>query len=586
MKILLLGNPNVGKSVLFSRLTGVHVLASNYPGTTVEFVQGSTRVGGEKAQVIDVPGTYSLEPTCKAEEVSLRILEDHCGEEEKDCVVVDVVDSTNLERSLLLTLQLAAKRIPMVVCLNLWDEAKHTGVTLDKDELERILGVPCVPTVAIAGEGIKTLVEKIPLARPSTLTFQKEEIWKEVGAIVSRVQAICHKHHTLRERLGDLAVHPATAIPMAAVMGILSFFVIRFIGEGLIANVFDPFFARFWSPLVHQVSRLLGGAGLLHDIVVGKGGAGAIDYTGSLGLLTTGVYIPVGAVLPYLFSFYLVLSVLEDTGYLPRLAVILDTFMHRMGMHGMTIVPMLLGLGCNVPGVMATRILETRRERLIAATLMAITVPCMSQLAMIAGLVGTLKGGAHQGVAVFGTAFLTLFLTGLLLGFFLNKLTGGESRELLMDIPPFRLPYFPGLLKKLLMRTWWFLKEALPWVLFGVLLVNLLKISGGLDFLGRLAAPLVHSVLGLPREAVAGLIFGFLRKDVAVGMLAPLGLNWRQITVASVVLTMYFPCIATFTIFLKEFGLKDTIKASVLMVCASFSVGGILNFTLGALAGS
>ena len=584
MEVLLLGNPNVGKSVLFSRLTGVHVLASNYPGTTVEFVQGSTRIAGERVPVIDVPGTYSLEPTCKAEEVSLRILEDHCGGEE-GCVVVNVVDSTNLERSLYLTLQLAARKVPMVVCLNLWDEAKHTGITVDKDALERILGVPCVPTVAIAGEGIKSLVERIPEARPSTLEYDQEEIWKEVGRIVSRVQVICHKHHTLRERLGDLAVHPATAIPIAALVGLLSFFVIRFIGEGLISNVFDPLFTRFWTPLVHWVSGLLGGSGLLHDIVVGRGGAGAIDYTGALGLLTTGIYIPIGAVLPYLFSFYLVLSILEDTGYLPRLAVILDTFMHRLGMHGMTIVPMLLGIGCNVPGVMATRILETRRERLIAATLMSITVPCMSQLAMIAGLVGTLKGGAHLGVAVFGTTFLTLLFTGLVLGYFLNKLTRGESPELLMDIPPFRLPYLPGLSKKLVMRTWWFLKEALPWVLFGVFLVNLLEISGGLDFLGRLAAPLVQSVLGLPRDAVGGLIFGFLRKDVAVGMLAPLGLTWRQITVASVVLTMYFPCIATFTIFLKEFGLKDTAKAALLMLATSFTVGGLLNLVLGIAAG-
>ncbi len=585
MKILLLGNPNVGKSVLFSRLTGVHVLASNYPGTTVEFVQGTTRVGGEKARVIDVPGTYSLEPTCKAEEVALRILEDHCGKGKEDCVVVNVVDSTNLERSLYLTLQLVAKRLPMVVCLNLWDEAKHTGISIDKDALERILGVPVVPTVAVAGEGTGTLVEKIARARVPTYRYEKEEIWKEVGKIVSAVQVICHKHHTWRERLGDLAVHPATALPMAVVVGLLSFFVIRFLGEGLIDQVFDPFFARFWTPMVHGVSRLLGGAGILHDIVVGHGVSGEIDYAGSLGLLTTGIYIPIGAVLPYLFAFYLVLSILEDTGYLPRLAVILDTFMHKLGMHGMTIVPMLLGLGCNVPGVLATRILETRRERLIAATIMAITVPCMSQLAMIAGLVGTLQGGVHHGVAVFGTAFLTLFVTGLFLGIFLNRLTRGESRELLMDIPPFRLPYLPGLFKKLAMRTWWFLKEALPWVLFGVLLVNLLEISGGLDFLGRLAAPLVQSVLGLPREAVGGLIFGFLRKDVAVGMLAPLGLNWRQITVASVVLTMYFPCIATFTVFLKEFGLKDTFKASIAMVCTSFTVGGLLNLLLKSLGG-
>jgi ferrous iron transport protein B len=571
-KILLIGNPNVGKSVIFSRLTGVRVIASNYPGTTVEFCQGCIGSGAEKIDVIDVPGTYSLEPASPAEKVAVAMLEGAI--QTKDSIVVNVVDATNLERNLNLTLQLLKRDTPVLVALNLWDEAKHIGITIDPDRLEKILGIPVVTTVAITGEGIKELVSRLGSATKGEYTYEEEERWHEVGRIVDQVQSIKHKHHTLGERLGDLTIHPWTGIPIAIVILFLLFFIIRFIGEGLIGYVTEPFFESIWAPLVMQLSSVLGPGTLLHKIIIGELINGTIDFQQSFGILTTGLYVPLGAVLPYIFAFYLVLSILEDTGYLPRLAVLLDNTLHIIGLHGMAIVPMFLAAGCNVPGVLATRILETRRERFIAATLMSISIPCVAQTAMITGLLG--KFGARGLFPVFAT----LFLVWLIAGNILRLLVKGESPEIFTEIPAYRLPHFATLMKKVWMRIHWFLHEAVPFVLLGVFIVNILYALGVVSFLANITAPITTKVLGLPLEAVGALLIGFFRKDIAVGMLAPLGLTVKQLIIASVVLTMYFPCVATFVVLLRELGIFDMLKATFIMVTAALIIGGLLNIIL------
>ena len=576
MKVLLMGNPNVGKSVVFNRLTGARVIASNYPGTTVEFTKGSMLVGDQKAEVIDVPGTYTLEPTSKAEEVAVKMVD----QVTEDDVIVNVADATNLERNLNLTLQLLKRRKRTVVALNLWDETKHTGVEIEAPALQEILGVACVPAVAITGVGIKTLVERISEAKVSAYEYEDAERWHEIGNIVRKVQSVTHRHHTFLERLGDASVRPLSGGLIAAVVLFASFETIRLIGEGLIGYVFEPLFEGLWGPyVVKPFSYWLGGDGFIHNVLVGRLVEGEIDFGESFGLLTTGLQVPLGAVLPYVFAFYLVLSFLEDTGYLPRLAVLVDNVMHRLGLHGMGIIPMLLGLGCNVPGALSARIMESKRERFIAATLMAIAVPCMAQTAMIAGLAG------EFGARALAPIFLTLFVVWLVIGRLLNRFLKGDSPEILIDIPPYRVPYIRGLAKKVWMRVLWFLKEAVPWVLAGVLLVNILYTLGVIDFVGWLASPVVQGVLGLPREAAGGLVVGFLRKDVAVGMLGPLHLSLRQMIVACVVLAMYFPCIATFAVMLRELGVKDMLRSAAIMVGSALVVGGLLNLLLRALVG-
>lgn len=571
-KILLVGNPNVGKSVIFSRLTGVGVIASNYPGTTVEFTVGAMGSGGDRMQVVDVPGTYSLYPSNPAEQVAVEMIKQSA--EDKNSIVVNVIDATNLERNLNLTLQLLKMNIPVVIALNLWDEAKHIGIHIDVEKLEHILGVRVIPTVAVTGEGIKELVTHFDDACEGECTIDEAERWHEIGRIIDEVQTITHKHHTFGERLSDLTIRPWTGIPIAMVILFVLFFIIRYIGEGLIAVAVNPVFDRLWYPLMMKLSGILKGSTFLHALLIGQLIDGQIDFGQSFGVLTTGLYVPFGAVLPYIIAFYLMLSFLEDSGYLPRLAVLLDKTLHMIGLHGLAIVPMLLACGCNVPGVLATRILETKRERFIAAILMSISIPCMAQTAMIFGVLG--KYGPRGLFPVFITLLVIWIIAGVLMRF----LVKGESPEIFTEIPPYRLPHLQTLLKKIWMRIHWFLHEAVPFVLAGVVIVNILHTLGVIAFLGKLAAPVITRVLGLPLEAVGALIIGFMRKDLAVGMLAPLGLPLKQLIIASVILTMYFPCVATFAVLLRELGLIDLIKAAVIMILSAMLVGTVLNVLL------
>ena len=567
-RILLMGNPNVGKSVVFSRLTGVHVIASNYPGTTVEFTQGTMQLEGEKALVIDVPGTYGLEATSKAEEIAVSMLAD--GE-----VVVDVVDATNLERNLHLTLHLLEQDIPLIISLNIWDDAKHKGIHIDVEKLEKELGVPVVPTVAVTGEGIKQLVSRIPdAANPDVPERTEEERWTEVGRIVDAVQSLEHRHHTFLEWLGDICVKPLSGIPIAVAIMFLTFKLIRFVGEGLIGYVFEPIFEGGWKPVMVRLSDLLNPGSFLHAVFIGDLIEGEIDFVQSFGVVTTGLFVPIGMVLPYVFSFYIVLGFLEDSGYLPRLAVLLDRIMHRVGLHGWAIIPMLLGLGCNVPAVMATRVLESKRERLIAGTLVCIAVPCAALQAMIWESLGDF------GIRYVYLVYLVLFLVWLILGRILNIFLKGESPELILEIPPYRLPSWRTLGKKLQMRMLGFFREALPVVLLGVFVVNVLYFLNLFDALTSFTAPLITKVFGLPKDAVVAIVIGFFRKDVAVGMLGTLDLTAKQLVVSCTVLAMSFPCIATFVVLAKELGTVGLLKSVAIMLICTILVGGALNAIL------
>ncbi|TEU04307.1 MAG: ferrous iron transporter B [Dehalococcoidia bacterium] len=567
-RILLMGNPNVGKSVFFSRITGVKVIASNYPGTTVGFTKGSMRLGEEEVEVIDVPGTYTLEPTSKAEEVASQMLQD--GD-----LVIDIVDATNLERNLYLTQELLERQIPVIVALNIWDDTKHKGISIDVAKLEERLGVPVLPTVAVTGQGIKELVDRIPEATSPALPQRtRDERWAAVGEIIEHVQTITHHHHTWLERLQDASIKPMTGLPIAAVVLAASFFVIRFIGEGLIGYVMEPLFENLWAPLMMKLSVALGSSGFWHDMLIGNLFNGEIDFFQSMGVLTTGLFIPLGAVLPYILSFYLILGLLEDVGYLPRLAVLLDNLMHRMGLHGYAIIPTMLGLGCCVPAIMATRILESKRERFIAATLISIAIPCAASQAMIIGLVGA------EGMQYVAMVYGTLFVVWLVLGLILNRAVRGFSPELLIEIPPYRRPSWRAVLTKLWMRTYGFLREALPIILLAIFAIGILYNLGVFDAIANFTAPVVSGLFGLPKEGVVAIVVGFLRKDVAIGLLSPLSLSAAQLVVGSVVLTMFLPCIAAFVVLARELGIKGLLMAIGIMLAATIVVGGLLNLVL------
>ena len=562
-----MGNPNVGKSVVFSRLTGANVIASNYPGTTVDFSKGKMRIDGERVEIIDAPGTYSLEPANKAEEVALKMLK------EAD-VVINVVDATNLERNLYLTLALLEQDVPVVIALNLWDETHHLGIYIDEKELEKLLGIPVVPTVALTGEGIKTLVSRIKETKinEKIKPTSDEGRWVEIGSIINKVERVEHRHHTIRDRLSDLTIKPLTGLPIAVGIIFCAFWFVRLIGENLITYIFDPIFENLYLPLVTRFSEWLG-PGIIHNLLIGEYGV-EIDFVESLGMLTTGLYVPLAMVLPYIVAFYFTLSILEDTGYLPRLATLVDKVFHKLGMHGHGIVPLFLGLGCNVPGALSTRTLETRKQRFISATLLAICVPCMAQMAMVFGALGS------YGMYYIGLVFLTLAILYIVIGLLLNRFIKGESPEIFLEIPSYRRPSFKATFKKTWMRIRWFLKEAIPYLFLGVLIINVLYAIGVLQWFGNAVSPIMVGLFGLPGDASIALITGFLRKDLAVGMLVSLNMAPLQLVIAVTMLTIYFPCVATFAVLVKELGIKDMIKSAALMIGVAVIVGFSLRIIL------
>lgn len=566
-KVLLFGNPNVGKSVVFSRLTGLGAVSSNYAGTTVEFSKGAIWAEGKRMELVDVPGAYTLEATCTAEEVA----SDFCTRDKAD-LIINVVDATNLERNLYLTLQLLEKQIPLIVVLNKWDIARHKGININCAELAQRLGVRVIPVVAVTGEGLKQVMSTVAGAGrgeinpPNFKPIDHQERWHIIGHISQEVQRITHKHPSLLEKLEDASVRPFSGVLIALALMGLSFTVIRLLGEGLIKYLLDPFFINIYGPLVQKLVAFIPWPVIRH-LLAGQ----TPEFMQSFGALTTGVYIPLAIVLPYIVSFYLVLGVLEDIGYLPRLAVLLDRTMHRLGLHGYAALPLVLSCGCKVPGVLALRVLESRREKILALTLLLMAAPCLPQSAMMVSLL------SGFGVGYVLLAFGVLILVAVINSLFLNRILKGQSPEIIMEIPSYQLPHAGTLLRKTWQRVKSFLLEATPLIVLGVLAVNILEMLGVIRLLGRLARSLVVNVLGLPREAISVILFGFLRKDISIALLAPLNLSPKQAVIASVFLVLYLPCLATFFVALKEIGWRGIARVLALTLGWAVAVGFLMN---------
>ncbi|MCS7231461.1 MAG: ferrous iron transporter B [Elusimicrobiota bacterium] len=568
-RILLFGNPNVGKSVLFSRLTGVDVIISNYPGTTVEFTKGYLKFENQTYEVIDVPGTYTLEPTTKAEEVAVKILEDNFKNKTEgfETIVINVIDATNLERNLNLTLQLINKKLPLLVALNFWDEVKHRGISINYQKLQEILDVPVVPICARSGEGIKELIKKLKYAKISNFNFNIKQKWEKIGNIIDSVQQTSHKHHTFLERLSEISIRPSTGLVLSIIILFLTFYITRLIGENLITHIFEPLFNNLYLPTIKKFITKITSSEILHNLLLGT----TPQPMESFGILTTGLYIPFVVVLPYIIAFYLILGVLEDIGYLPRLAVILDRFIHKLGIHGYSFIPILLGFGCKVPGILATRILETQREKIIATVLVLILAPCIPQSAMIISLI------SPYGIKYIFITFIIIFLNGILISFLLNKLfKKTETPELFLEIPPYRIIHIPSLLKKLYIRIKQFLTDAVPLIFGGIILVNIFEISGINNLIVSIVGKIFMPVLGLPKEISSIIILGFLRKDVSIALLAPFKLNIHQLIVSSVFMTLYMPCISTLFSVIKEHGMMISFKIFLLMLIMSFILSFII----------
>lgn len=568
-KVAIVGNPNVGKSLVFSRITGVGVISSNYAGTTVGVKTGKLVHAADEFELIDVPGIYSLDVLSAADEAAIRIV-DTCD------IIVNVVDATNLERNLNLTLGLLAKAKPMVVCLNLWDDTAHNGISIDVPALEEILGVPVVAASALRGDGIPRLVDSLHRTRPGRALGDPADTWARIGAIIGRVQKLSHRHHTAGEMLADFTLNPVGGLVFAALVLAAVFAIVRIMGESLASGICEPLFSRVYNPFVLQLCGHIP-ITFVKELLTGRGA----DPLASFGILTTGVYIATVLVFPYFVSFYLLFGLLEDVGYLPRIAVVLDTFFHRLGLHGYSSIPVMLGLGCKVPAFLATRVLTTKREKILTMSLILMSAPCLPQSAMIVSL------GMKYGAIVVCSVFAILLFLAIGVNAILNKATKGETPELFMEIPAYRPPSLRLMARKLWIRIAEYFAEVFPLIVVGVLVINILDSLSVIRFVSSALGGPLSFLLGLPHDIAPVLILGFLRKDVSIALLAPFALSGAQFVIACVFMVLYVPCVASFFTITKELGVLSAIRVMGIVFGSAVTICALLNgaFVLGRMWG-
>ena len=633
-KIAILGNPNVGKSVIFGLLTGKYVTVSNYPGTTVEVTVGHAKFDKELG-IIDTPGVNNLLPMSEDERVTRNILlnEDLDG-------VVQVIDAKNLRRGLLITLQLCEMGLPFVLDLNMGDEAKSRGMYVDSEVLEVVLGVDVIETVATRRKGISKLVKNIPSAKKSKLSFQysdeieegvakitallpearisrrslalmllsgdeglkpwlaslDEKTVKKIERIRQRVQAsysqplnyvitkkrleevqkIVRQSESSEERksssaldaLGTWSVHPVGGIPILMAVLFLVYGFVGVFGAGTLVDFFEGVvFNEYINPASISIVERLVSSKIVQDFLVG-------DY----GVITMALTYSVAIILPIVGTFFIAFGILEDSGYLPRLAVMVNRIFKTLGLNGKAVLPMVLGLGCVTMATLTARTLETRKERIIVTLLLALGIPCSAQLGVILGLLGGLSGKA---LAIWiGSVVATLFIVGYLA----SKLIPGGSYDFIMELPPIRMPKFSNILVKTLSRVKWYLKEAVPVFILGTIVLFLLDLTGLLTVVEKIASPLIVGVLGLPVQATQAFLIGFFRRDYgAAGLfaLASAGLmDTTQMVVSMVTITLFVPCVANLFIIIKERGWKVAAGMVAFIFPTAFVVGGFLNFVL------
>jgi ferrous iron transport protein B len=579
-KVVLVGNPNVGKSLLFSRITGIGVVTANYAGTTVSVKLGKFKYKDFEYELIDAPGLYSLEKISKADASALKLIY------EAD-VITNVLDATNLERNLNLTLQLAKLKKPMLLSLNLWEDTQHKGITIDCEKLSSLLGIDVIPTSALEHEGITEVIEAIEKARPISLDVEQRmkekglvccdsescnecrtcNYWSYVGLIVSKVQKLKHKHHTFGESLSDFTLHPIGGLITAIIVLLTTLIIVRAIGESFTNYILEPFYNKFYVPITLDIEKLIPYP-MLNHLLFGI----SSDPLQSFGIFTSGVYIALVLVFPYFFSFYFIFGFLEDLGYLPRLAIVLDNFFHKLGLHGNSSIPIMLGLGCKVPALMSTRVLTTEREKVLTVALILMAAPCLPQSAMIISM--GMPFGIHIVLLIFGL----LVLFSIIANFFLNLKMKGDSADLFMEIPSYRMPSFKLMSEKLKIRIIDYFAEVLPLIISGVLIMNILDTIGVIDFLTKALRTPVNALMGLPPDITSVMLLGFLRKDVSIALLAPLKLTAHQFVIASIFLVLYIPCISSFFTLIKELGIKAALKVVGVIFTTSIIAAMLLHF--------
>ena len=650
----LAGNPNVGKSTIFGRITGMGVMTANYPGMTVELNLALTEMDERKMGIVDLPGTYALGAISEDQIVARHVV----LQGEPDVVIV-ILDANNLARNLYLLLQFLDLRCPVAAALNLVDQAEKVGIHTDVELLSEFLGVPVVPTVGIRGDGLDELMHQalelaerkeeyliIPFSYPRDIesrirklarrierdlecipydlspralavllleedeefvsALQEEPVGEELLAYGRRLAEEIKKEHGDKaalviarerhgiagsiasnvqergeydrprwgERLWEYTTSFKTGIPILLLALGLTFLLL-FWGGGELADLFS----RFWEavisgPVGRGLESLLGTGIFSQSLVWAVDGLGAV----------------LEIALPYLLVFYLILGFMEDSGYLNSVAFLSDRFMHRLGLHGRAVIPLISAVGCNVPAVMGTRVLSTRRERVIACVLIVL-VPCSARIAVIMGGVSRFAGWAPALLL-----FAVLFVIVIAVGLFLNKIMPGESAGLVMEMFPFRRPSLANVFKKTWFRVKDFLYIAAPLIVAGSFVLGLLYESGWIFKLTAPLEPLAEWWLGIPAVALLALIFAFLRKELALALLVVLAaqvipgvtessslINFMtkgQIFTFALVCAIYIPCVATFAVLWKELGARDSLAITGSTVVLALLLGGLTHLVL------
>ena len=628
-KVALVGQPNVGKSSLFTRLTGVGVISSNYPGTTVEFDEGVVTRNGKTVSVHDLPGTYSMSGNSDDEKVVLRDL----WEGRNDTVIL-VADATNLVSSLVLCFEALELGLPTIIALTKIDEARKRN-RIDIDALSGILGVPVMPVSSKTSEGVDALADAVCEGRarasgfrveympdiekaivaledglPDNLKFNKRGVavklleesepfdemigtdlkhtvavmkklyrdgtgqslavgiassrYAEAENIVSDVVSESDTKPSLADRISDVMITPVTGIPILLAVCLMILTTIVYVGsflDGVVSSVYEA--------VVGTAIIDLGGDSEFWTAVL-TGIDGSIQAIMSL-------------VIPYIMVFYIILGILEDSGYLTRAVVLLDRTMHHFGLHGGSFIPIIVGLGCNVPAIMAVRTVQSRREKVILSSMIVMAVPCSAQMAIIMGATGSYSGIVYA----FGILVMLVCLA-VVTGVLMNRFMKYEPSNLAMELPDLQVPSA----KNVLFKTWYRIKDffyiAFPLLVVGSIVVELLLQYDLLDVIVDPLSPVIVGMLGLPAVCSIAYIVGILRKEMALGMLQILAggvaleafMTPDQFVVFGVVMAVYMPCVATLITMWREIGWKETIGVSVLSIVVAILLGTTTNLLL------
>ena len=635
-KIAIVGNPNVGKSLIFNHLSKAYVTVSNYPGTTVTVDTAKANIDGEEYGIMDTPGMYSLNPITEEERVARNVLL-----EERPNVVLHIVDTKNLDRMLHLTTELIEADLPVILVLNMMDEAQKEGLKIDTELLEKLLGIPVVATVSTTGQGIDELKKRIKGYRNKKGTEiryspfledtikriesnlkeacgmskrsiallllqgdlhieqmikEKEreaekiyEIIKEtkqrygrpikynitmerqekINDIISRVMNRQeNKKIIFKEKLSRAMMSPWTGIPIFLI--VIYFGLYQFVGvfgAGTLVDFLEAgIFETYVNPYINNILTAYIQWTWLKELI-------GFDY----GIITLGIRYAVAIILPIVATFFIVFSIIEDSGYLPRLAMLIDRVFKKIGLNGRAVIPMVLGFGCDTMATVVTRTQETKKERIITTLLLALAIPCSAQL----GVIFALLTGYPKALMIW---IFTISFVFLFIGYLAAKIIPGEKPYFYMEIPPLRWPKLSNVFTKTYTRMVWYFKGVLPLFIIASILIWAGKLTGLFDLMVRGLEPIVRLV-GLPNKAAEAFLFGFFRRDYGAAGLYDIKdiLTGTNLAVAAVVLTLFVPCVAQFSIMLKERGWKTTLAIVLFIFPFAFFVGFVLNWALNTL---